>query len=302
MTFRRIFPRMRRLPGIAAAIGLVTSLFMATAICAAEPKPIPVALMTGLPIIWGEGDIGDTLSGRNSGAQSYRYLAENFDVKPIDAVEENGLAPFRLLILAQPRGLHPTELVEIDAWMRAGGRALILADPLLQWDSRFGLGDPRSPPAMSLLDPLLDHWGLRLDLPRIDPQPEQAAAHVSLANKRRVIAVMAPGTFVATGANCTVHDAGLIARCAVGKGRAVLIADADFMSDTQWNQDGTTNALALRTAADELLGISRDDEPTPSSEVVNNVNSLETLILPVLSVFLLGIAGFFLWRSGSRFR
>lgn len=275
---------------------------MAPAVSAAAPKSIPVALMTGLPIIWGEGDIGDTLSGRSTPAQSYRYLAENFDIKPIDAVEEGALAPFRLLILAQPRALHPAELVEIDKWMRAGGRALILADPLLHWDSRFGLGDPRSPPAMSLLDPLLHHWGVRLDLPRIDPHPEPDAATVTLGGNRRVISVVAPGTFVATGAGCTVQDAGLIARCAVGKGRAVLIADADLMSDTQWNRGDAANALALRTAADELLGISRDDAQAASFEVVNKVNSLKSLILPILSVLLLGLGGFFLWRRGSRFR
>ena len=128
----------------------------------AESANPDLMLMTALPLIWGEGGAFDPASRPQL---SYKQLQREFRVRPLDVLDEAGLASGRLLLLAQPRVLAPVELVALDAWVRGGGRALILTDPLLLWPSALPIGDVRRPPAIGLLGPLLAHWGLALDPP-----------------------------------------------------------------------------------------------------------------------------------------
>ena len=53
--------------------------------------------------------------------------------------------------------------------MRAGGRLVLLADPVLRFDSERPLGDRFRPPLRYPDTGLLAHWGLRLD-DGIDPE------------------------------------------------------------------------------------------------------------------------------------
>ncbi|WP_147417633.1 Gldg family protein [Sphingomonas cavernae] len=227
-----------------------------------------LALVTGLPLVWGEGDINATLRGSRGPAQSYRWLEQNFAISVLDRIDQEALKRHSLLLLAQPRALQPEELVALDAWVRGGGKALVLADPSLRWPSQYSSTDPRAPPAVSLLDPLLDHWGLRLDLIDVHRNRQVETVEVAAAGNRWKLSVLAPGRFVLTGKLCTLQQEGLFARCAIGKGKALLIADADLMADPLWAGEGADgisrerrsadNAPLLGMLLDELSGISRD--------------------------------------------
>ena len=84
---------------------------------------------------------------------------------PISVTDGAELAKGRLLLMAQPQAQTPENLVTLDSWVRAGGKALLLADPMLEWPSERPLGDPLRPPPMFADTGLLGHWGLRLDAP-----------------------------------------------------------------------------------------------------------------------------------------
>lgn len=198
--------------------------------CGARSAEKPeLMLMTGLPIVWGEGEIGDTLSGARRPTGAYRWLSARHDLRLLDTLGPRTLSA-STLVLAQPRALGPAELVALDNWVRAGGRALVLADPKLEWPSVHAIGDPRAPPRMTLLDPLLSHWGLRLDL--------RAGARATA------------GRFVRERGRCAVSEDGLVARCRLGAGRAVIVADADFLHDSA----GDSGVESLGKWIDELTG------------------------------------------------
>src|SRR3546814_11525492 len=98
-------------------------------------------------------------------------------------LSEDALAGADLLILAQPRALTPVELLVVDEGVRAGGRALLFADPALHWAGELPPHLPR-PPRTSLIRPLLSHSGLEL-LPgepgfRIMPQSSSALVRVGV--------------------------------------------------------------------------------------------------------------------------
>ena len=96
-----------------------------------------VTVLTSLPIVWGEAGPFEPGAGP---AQSWLELQREFTLRPIDYIDSENLHSTRLILLAQPRQLAPEELVTLDAWVRGGGRILILADPALLWPSRLPLG------------------------------------------------------------------------------------------------------------------------------------------------------------------
>lgn len=224
---------------------------------AAHRNPPELMLMTALPIIWGEGGAFDPQSRP---AASYRILQAEFRVRPLDVLDEAGLAGGALLLLAQPRALAPEELVAFDTWVRAGGRAVILSDPQLLWPTELPLGDIRRPPGIGLLDPLLTHWGLRLD-----PGDGRQIVVRDIGGRR--LRMAAPGRFTATEPACVLSEAGLLARCRIGKGHAVLLADADLMHDGLWagaeggaerRRRTADNPLFVADQIDALAGYRRE--------------------------------------------
>jgi len=205
-----------------------------------------VGLLTGLPLRWGDGDAAATLAGDRTAPQLYRALDAQFPLTVLDSLSPETLAGIDVLMLAQPRPLAPVELVVLDDWLRAGGAALIFTDPDLRWPSALAPSDRRRPPHRQTLAPLLAHWGLRLD-PAGD---EIAFARVP---GYAPLPMVRPGRFERVSGSCAVSGDGFIARCATGRGGALLSADADLLQD-QLLTGGVDTARFVADSLDRLGG------------------------------------------------
>lgn len=184
-----------------------------------------IVLMSSLPLVYGAGvDMAGMIAGKARPHPLYSALVQDHDLVVADVLDGKALSGARLTVLVQPRALTPQELVALDGFVRGGGRLLLFADPELEWPAGMGLGDPAGPLRSSLVSPLLAHWGLELTDPGID--------RVRIANSGAVL--VHPGQFgelpgKSGDASCRIADSGYTARCTVGRGRAVLIADADLL-------------------------------------------------------------------------
>ena len=215
----------------------------------AAPATAPtrrLAILTSLPIIWGEGDVADILGGHVRGADIHPILQRAYAVQPIDRLDAASLTGQTLLLIAQPRALDPAELVMLDDWVRGGGRVLLFADPALAWPSRWPLGDRRRAPPVTLLDPLLTHWGLGIAAPA-DPH----APAVRMIGGARLES-QGIGRFTRTRGGCALAAEGLVADCRIGRGRALLVADADLLDARQWRGPGPRGAEREQRRADNV--------------------------------------------------
>ena len=202
---------------------LVAALALLCGACSAvPPAPKPkLHILTALPLFWGEGDVADVLQNRTSPAPSLKALSGSWDVVALDMADAAALQAVQKLLVIQPPRLAPAELVALDAWVRQGGHVVILADPDLRWPQQRPIGDPRRAPAATLLSPLYRHWGL-------DLQPDAMGSAPRIARIQAwTLALPGSGQWVRASGPCQVRDPAL-AICQLGKGRAVLIADADF--------------------------------------------------------------------------
>lgn len=190
-------------------------------------------------------------------------LETRFRPRALDALDPASIEGLTALLLVQPRRLAPEELVALDGWVRRGGRLVALADPLLHWPDPRPLGHPARAPLTSLLDPLLTHWGLRLE-------PAEADGAGDTLERRRLtdggmVQLSGASRFTALGhGSCTLVDDGLIARCRIGQGTALLVADADWVNDSLWTMDPTNPAdrgAWTSDAVDLLDGWLRDAPP-----------------------------------------
>ena len=134
-----------------------------------------VGLVSSLPIVWPESqDISELLSQNDAEHWVLAALREQGEVRVLDSLDgADGALPLpegALLVMAQPWPLSPQENVALDRWVREGGRLLLLADPMLTFESAYALGDRRRPQDMAMLSPILSRWGLRL-LPVTDGAP-----------------------------------------------------------------------------------------------------------------------------------
>lgn len=166
-----------------------------------EAERPALALLTSLPLVFGE-----QFSIEGGGSPALARLERHYRVAPIGVADAASLAGQRLLLMAHPRAQPAEVLVELDAWVRAGGRLVLLADTRLAWESGRQLGDPLRPPPDFADTGLLGHWGLILD----ETDAGESVLRLS-------------------GNSCLLDEQSRVARCTIGAGRATIIADADFV-------------------------------------------------------------------------
>jgi len=208
---------------------LAAALLIVATGCRAEdgPEQRPaLGLMGTIPIYWGEqAGFGDALSGNATAHWARAQLEARYTLRPLDTLSAQSLTGLDDLLLAQPRALSGAENVALDAWVRQGGHLLLFADPLLTGESRFALGDRRRPQGVILLSPILAHWGLEL---QFDDSQQRGPSVVDGAAR---IPVDQPGRFVAAdeGGSCTTEADGMLARCHVGRGQGLAVAEAALL-------------------------------------------------------------------------
>jgi hypothetical protein len=192
-----------------------------------------ILLMSSIPLQWGDVGIGEIAKGDVQPDALFVALSKNNAVTIIDDFQKLGGSPKAVLLLVQPRALAPVEFVQLDSWIRNGGSALIFADPAMDWPSALPLGDPRRLLFTSLLTPMFRHWGLELALPVSD-----VAGGTAVSIGEFPVMPKSSGIWLRArtkpSASCAIRDDQLAAFCKVGRGRALLIADADLLHEDAW--------------------------------------------------------------------
>lgn len=198
-------------------------------------RPV-LLLLTSLPVMF-----GDELSLDAAGSPLLGTLEKRYRVQAIATTSPEELAKGRLLLMAHPLAQPAENLVALDQWVRDGGRVLLLADPMLEWGDERPIGDVTRPPPMFSDTGLLAHWGLALD-------PPQARGEQRSSLAGEPVTTISPGRL---RGKCEQSADGLVARCRIGKGEAMVVADADFVD---WNRagGGSQNHRALLAALDSL--------------------------------------------------
>ena len=205
------------------------------------PRPVSerpaLMLVTTLPIVFPEEFTLDA-----KGSKALAALETRYRVLPIGTTDARSLGQGGLLLMAHPLAQPAEHLVALGQWVRGGGRVLLLADPLLEWPSKRPLGDKLRPPPSFADTGLLSHWGLALKGPA-ETGPRQGW----LAGFE--ILTASPGSLAG---ECVIRDRGFVARCTLGKGKATVVADADFLNVEELDGPTGHNLDALLTALAEL--------------------------------------------------
>jgi hypothetical protein len=201
-------------------------------------------LLTSLPLLFGEQFGLDQPRPPITAALEQRYRLTAVDVA-------TQLPPGAILLAVQPRALPAEELVALDRWVRDGGRLMLLADPMLEWHSERPLGDLLRPPIMFGDTGLLAHWGLRLDAP-----DERGPVRARIEG--RDLSFASPGALVKQGGSCTLSAPPIVATCAIGKGRATIVADADWLNQELVADGGGDPAMQAGQLIEWIESLRRD--------------------------------------------
>lgn len=195
--------------GVLAALAALAALAVAGSSDRLGPRPAEerpaLAMVTSLPLVFGEEFGLD-----KGGSPALTRLEQRYKVMPIGVADRQSLQGKGMLLMAHPRAQPAEVLVQIDQWVRGGGKLLLLADPKLDWPSSRPFGDRLRPQPAFADTGLLVHWGLKLS------GPEDGSAGSS--------------GHLASSGKCIIVGGGMIARCPIGQGWATVIADADFMN------------------------------------------------------------------------
>jgi hypothetical protein len=141
---------------------------------------------------------------------------------------------------------------------------------------------------------LLTHWDLRLDAPAA---PAAVTRDLAIGGHKRRLVMFAPGSFASSG-GCKVESIAHVARCRLGRGEAILLADADMMHDRLWVGQGSRsterharvsdNPLILADWLDALAGEPRQRAAAPVEWLDPEADRTFALLLALLA--LLGAA------------
>jgi hypothetical protein len=102
-----------------------------------------------------------------------------------------------------------------------------------------------------MLSPLFAHWGIQLTFPM-----EQLEGRRDVNVQGRRLQLAAYGAWQLSGesdvAECAISADQVLAECKIGKGRALLLADADLLSPDLW-QDGGLGGLFGSDSSENML-------------------------------------------------
>ncbi|WP_240197896.1 DUF4350 domain-containing protein [Novosphingobium sp. P6W] len=227
-----------------------------------------IGLYTSLPIAWNESaDISGLLADQSAPHWALEALRGRGPLTPLDTLAPLRLPADAVLVLAQPRPLTPQENVALDAWVRGGGRVLLMADPMLTVHSPFGPGDPRRPQDIAMLSPILGRWGLELAFDEAQPAGEHTVhlpdgdVPVNLPGFFRVPGNSGEGADSGTAGDgvghCRLEAAGLLADCTAGKGRVIALADAALLEIPEDSQGVAPRQAILGRLLDRLSDSAR---------------------------------------------
>lgn len=202
-----------------------------------------LALLTSLPLVFGE-----RFSLDSGGSPALARIEQRYAVRPIGVADRASLAGHHMLMMAHPRAQPAEVLVELDQWVRDGGRVLLLADPELSWPSERPFGDLLRPPPAFADTGLLRHWGLSLAGP-------QASGAVKVTVGDISVRTMTPG--ILASRSCEILGDGLVARCRIGRGYVTVIADADLLNVEPSAQVGEPTGANLDFVLTELARFER---------------------------------------------
>lgn len=259
---------MASLRNSALAAALLTALVL-TGGCGNAPAPPAspgqrpeMGLMTSLPLYWpADADLADIAAGRAVPPWQRRAIETRFVPVPLDtlspvpalspdAPDTDPLAGIARLAVIQPRGLSPADNVALDDWVRAGGRLLLVLDPMLTGDYDAAIGDPRRPVDSALVPPAVARWGLDIFYPVLDDPAALPASSGLPAGGTVPLAV--PGMIDLSpeaATSCQTMPGNAIATCRIGKGRVTLVADAALFEHPELAGEGGETLLALLAAA-----------------------------------------------------
>lgn len=229
--------RSRILPWLAGSMLLIGWFGAGHALLAALYRPAEasadapaVTMLTGLPLRWSASpSIAAMIAEGTNEDPALARLAAAGPMALVDSLADHVPPPGGTLLIAHPRALAPQELVAIDAFVRGGGRAVVLADALSGWLARHPLGDPRNAPITSLLTPLLDHWGVTLGA-----APVGGSEAIPVDIDRARLRLFSAGRFDRLPPRCNAYAERHVARCRIGQGEVWLIGDADLLFAPLW--------------------------------------------------------------------
>lgn len=226
--------------------------------CHSGESPPALGLMTSLPLIWPLGAEFEAIArGEVDRPWQNVVISQCFTIVPLDTLspiaaidpalpDADPIAGLNYLAVIQPRGLSPADNVALDDWVRAGGRLLLVLDPMLTGEYAVPLGDPRRPNDTALIPPVVKRWGLSISF----DESAQSGDHLHGRNLDDHSGVLAYGTISRTDASdikCEIGALEVRATCEVGDGRVTLYADAAIFEHRDGaGADGGQNAKAIR--------------------------------------------------------
>lgn len=207
-----------------------------------EARRQPLGLFTSLPLLWGEAPgVAELLATPPPPHWAKALLERRYRLIALDTLHPP--ANMALLLVAQPRAFSPDENVALDRFVRRGGRVLLFADPLLTWDSAFTIGDRRRPQGTVLLSPILKRWGLDLRFDESQPSGVREIAGIPV-NLPGTLALSPEQPAPTLATTCRIEAEGLLAKCRIGRGYALIVADAAVLEpDGQTRQIDALNDL-----------------------------------------------------------